>query len=65
MTAAEYRRVILERMGKHPILPRHTETSHFYEHVPTGKTVASVTARTGLISTDTKSLQRWASRLAA
>jgi hypothetical protein len=64
LTVQEIRQVISEKIPEGLIVPAHTDQGHFYLHVPSGQSFASVTTKMqGEV--DNPHLKIWASRLAA
>lgn len=58
LPAAEYRRIIAEKIPEGLVIPLHDEFGHRYQHVPTGMTVRSVTTKAGIL--DSPHLKMWA-----
>lgn len=62
LTIEQIQGVLREKNPASLVLAEHTETGHFYRHVPTNQVFASVTTKCGIL--DAPHLKKWAARLA-
>lgn len=61
-TVEQIQQILKEKMPPGIVMPRHTRYGHFYEHVPTSQTFASVTTKSGIL--EGEHLKKWAANLA-
>lgn len=62
-TVKKIQALLAEKLPEGLVVPEHTETAHFYRHVPSGGKFASVTTKTGIL--DSPNLKMWAASQAA
>lgn len=62
-TPASIKAILAEKIPVNTVVPEHTETAHYYRHVPSGRKFASVTTKGGIL--DAPHLKKWAAGLAA
>lgn len=58
----QIQQIIQERIPRDLVVPEHTIDGHFYRHVPTNKTLASVTTKCGIL--ENPHLKKWAANMA-
>lgn len=62
-TPSEIKAIIAEKIPQGIVMAEHTETAHYYRHMPSDQKFASVTTKGGIL--DAPHLKKWAAGLAA